>query len=794
MKLSKKRKQLIISVAMIILGVIVFGLHTKTGTAQQQPSEISDKTLSPYFVVISENPETDRLPLKETSVKTTITGVIADVEIKQVYVNSGKNTLEAIYTFPMSTKAAVYAMKMTVGDRIIHAEIEEKKKAREDYERAKSEGKRASLLEQSRPNVFTMNVANINAGDTITVELNYTEVLVPEKGQYSFIYPTVVGPRYSNKKKEDADPDDDFIHTPYTHSGEKPTYRFGYELTIHSGIPIQNVTCNTHKMNISNPDLKTSVVKLDASETNGGNRDVIVSYSLQGNRIESGIMLYEGENENFFLMMVQPPKRVLKEDIPPREYIFIVDVSGSMYGFPLNITKKLMRNLIVNLKPTDKFNVLLFSGASALMSESSIDATEANIERAVRYIDEQSGGGGTEVLGALRLAYAIPRPDTDISRTFVMVTDGYVAVEREAFKMIRKNGGETNFFCFGIGSGVNRYLIEGMAFAGNGEPMIVTHENEAEKQAEKFRNYINTPVLTRIKLNKGSLQAYDIEPIAIPDMLAERPIVIFGKYKGKANGKVTLTGKVGRKSYKQSFDLSECKPDKSYSALRYLWARERIYYLDYLIGEYKNDDDPIAQEITELGLKYNLMTNYTSFVAIDERVTEKNGKTVTVKQPIPMPKGVSDYAVVGNSSYTLSESAVRSTMKTKESIDLSEIAIEEDLEADLIRSEDESFQTVETMPEFPGGTDSLMRYIYTHLHYPPSALEKGIQGRVIISFMVNTDGSISDIEVVKGVEAALDAEAVRIIRSMPKWIPGKQNGKPVAMKHALPITFRLPQE
>ena len=181
------------------------------GSLWAQSDEDENKTLSPYFVVISQNPETDQLPLKETTAQVTVSGSIADVTIRQVYVNSGKNPLEAIYTFPMSTRAAVYAMQMTIGNRVIRAQIEEKQKARADYEKAKQEGKRASLLEQSRPNVFTMNVSNIMVGDTIVVELRYTELLVPEKGQYSFVYPTVVGPRYSNESKSKSCSDDGVV-------------------------------------------------------------------------------------------------------------------------------------------------------------------------------------------------------------------------------------------------------------------------------------------------------------------------------------------------------------------------------------------------------------------------------------------------------------------------------------------------------------------------------------------------------------------------------------------------------
>ncbi len=773
-----------------LLAVCGLMLSVGGGAWAQNDNDDPNKTLSPYFVVISENPETDELPLKETSVDATVVGSIADVTVRQVYVNSGKNPLEAIYTFPMSTRAAVYGMKMTIGSRVVRAQIEEKQKARADYEKAKQEGKRASLLEQSRPNVFTMNVSNIMVGDTIVVELNYTELLVPEKGVYSFVYPTVVGPRYSNKNKRDAGPDDQFVASPYTKSGVMPTYKFGYELTINSGIPIQDVACKSHKMNVKHEGLKKTVVRLDKSETNGGNRDVIVTYSLQGSQIESGVLLYEGEDENFFLLMVQPPKKVQKEDIPPREYIFIVDVSGSMWGFPMDITKNLMRNLILNLRPTDKFNVVLFSGAAKVFSPQSVDATQENIALADNFIQKGNAYGGTEVLNALRMANAIPRPDEDIARTFVMTTDGYVDVDRESIEFVREHSDNTNFFIFGIGSSVNRYLIEGIAFAGHGEPMIVTKESEAAAAVERFRQYVSTPVLTRIKFNEGKFKAYDVEPMAVPDMMAERPIMIFGKYEGKPTGTVTLTGKVGRKTYKQTFDLSQVKPEKANAALRYLWARERIKYLDYLGGQYSRDDTPIAEQITKLGLKYNLMTNYTSFIAIDEVVVNKDGKQTTVKQPIPMPEGVSDYAV-GHEVAELSMArtimpgtSVNSIVAAVGGVGFSD-GVEEEME------EEEVFVVVEDDPEFPGGVDSLKAFIERNLVYPQLAKDNKIEGKVFVTFVVEKDGSISGVKVLRDIGYGCGAEAIRVVMKMPKWKPGKQRGKPVRVQYNLPIVFKL---
>ena len=326
-----------------------------------QPETSEDKTLSPYFLVKSEDPNVDQLPLKSTGADVNIAGVIADVKVTQVYKNEGKQAIEAIYVFPASSKASVYGMKMTIGERTIIAKIQEKEKARQEYEQAKQEGKSASLLEQQRPNVFQMNVANIMPGDLIKVELNYTELLVPTDGVYEFAYPTVVGPRYSNKQEASAAPSEKWVKNPYLHQGEAPPYEFDISTKISASIPIQDVTCTSHKVNVGYESPAIASIKLDPSEKTGGNRDYILKYRLTGGQIESGILLYQGEKENFFLLMMQPPKKVANEQIPAREYIFIVDISGSMHGFPLDISKTLLKNLIGGLKPDDTFNVMLFA-------------------------------------------------------------------------------------------------------------------------------------------------------------------------------------------------------------------------------------------------------------------------------------------------------------------------------------------------------------------------------------------------------------------------------------------------
>jgi Ca-activated chloride channel family protein len=623
---------LLFSAISIFIPAVAFG----------QPSESNDKTLSPYFFVKSDDPDLDQLPLKSTSADVKVVGVIADVIVTQVYKNEGKKPIEAIYIFPASTRAAVYGMKMTIGKRTLIAKIQERGEARRQYEQAKQEGKSASLLEQHRPNVFQMNVANILPGDVIEVELKYTELLVPTDGIYEFIYPTVVGPRYSNQPAEDAPLSEKWVENPYLHQGESPTYTFNISLNLACGLPIQNIISLSHKVDIHYDGPSRASLKLDPSERTGGNRDFILKYQLAGAKVQSGLLLYQGEKENFFLLMLQPPKRVHVSQIPPREYIFIVDVSGSMHGFPLEISKKLLKDLIGNLRPSDKFNVLLFSGGSSVMSEQSLPATSENIGYAINLIDKQRGGGGTELLPALKRALSLPKSD-GYSRTVVIATDGYVTVEEEVFDLMRENLGEANMFTFGIGSSVNRYLIEGMARVGMGEPFVIGKPEETQGKAEKFRKMIESPVLTKVRVDFGKFEVYDVEPVSSPDLFAERPVIVFGKWRGRPAGEIALQGMMSTGSYANKIDIRKEKVIKSNAALQYLWARHRIA----LLSDYNNlrNDPARVKEVTQLGLTYNLLTAYTSFAAIDTEVRLIDGQAVTIKQPLPLPEGVSDYAV-----------------------------------------------------------------------------------------------------------------------------------------------------
>ncbi len=610
-------------------------------TAQARAPEHADKTLSPYFVVKGGDSDVDSMPLLGTRADVRISGVIARVKVTQTYKNDGEKPLEAIYVFPGSTRSAVFGMKMQIGKRTIKATIQKREEARKIYEAAKAQGKSASLLEQQRPNVFQMNVANIMPGDVIEVELEYTELLEQEAGQYEFVYPAVVGPRYTEATAKTAGSHDKFTQTPYRRKGSKIPYSWDMALSLNAGVPVKKVSSPSHRIDTRLRGPEATVHLADGERA--GDSDFVLRYSLRGEAVNTGLLLYDGdEGEKFFLTMVQPPKAVDDVAMPPREYVFIVDVSGSMHGFPLDTAKSLMRELFTGLRSQDRFNVMMFSGGSRVLSEASVPATQSNLTRALSVIGGQQGGGGTRILPALQRALAMPAAG-DMARTFVVITDGYVSVEPEVFDLVRRSLDDANLFAFGIGTSVNRHLVDGMARVGMGEPFVALNATEATKMARRFKKYIESPALTNIKVSFDGFDAYDVEPKAVPDLFAERPVVVFGKYRGAAKGQVVVSGVTGHGNWKKAIAVGDARASAKNEALRYLWARHKIRRLADLDKLRANDKR--KEMVTQLGLKYSLMTAYTSFVAVDDAVRNEDGKSTTVKQPLPLPKGVSDRAV-----------------------------------------------------------------------------------------------------------------------------------------------------
>lgn len=623
-------------------------------------------TESPYFQVLSATePGVDALPLKDTQVDVLIAGVIAEVTVTQTYANAGAIPLEAKYVFPGSTRAAVHALTMVVGDRVVRAQIKTKDDARRTYEVAKVQGKTAALLEQHRPNVFEMNLANILPREEVRVELHYTELLVPEEGQYQFVYPTVVGPRYVGDHRELSDDaaaprlDESWTATPYLKAPDRPAATFGFNLDLAAGVPIAQIACSTHPVRIQSPTPDRATLTLDpaADPTSFADRDVIVAYRLAGGAIQAGLITSapDAHGNAYFLAMIQPPARIGRASIPPRDYVFIVDVSGSMHGFPLETAKQLLAGLISSIRPTDTFNLVLFAGSAATLAGSPLPATPENLARAIVLLEREPGGGGTELLPALRTGLTLPRPPQPTARTFVVVTDGYVAVEAEAFDLVRTHLDQANVFAFGIGGSVNRHLIEGLARAGQGEPFVVTNADDAAATAARFREYIETPALTHVQLAFEGIDATEITPAGVPDVFAQRPVIVFGRWRGSSAGRLRLDGTTGDGPFQASLEFAQATSVGSSRSLELLWTRARIRALED--DELEGRDPARVSAITRLGLEHGLLTRHTSFVAVDEMVRTDGAQPVAVKQPVPLPAGVSSAAVGGQEIATTPEPA-----------------------------------------------------------------------------------------------------------------------------------------
>lgn len=731
----------------ILLSAFAWTTHATQAQPMTDGCEDASASCSPYFLVKCPTPERGRVSLQSTKTDAHIDGVIADVTVRQVYVNNGDQTLEAVYVFPGSTRAAVYGLDMKIGDRTIHARIEEREKARKEYDRANREGKTAGLLEQHRPNVFQMNVANILPGDTIAVVMRYTELLEYRDGLYEFVYPGAVGPRYSESRES-------WVNRSIGQLMSAPS-DFEVSVTVKAGVPVQSVKCPSHRIIAARSDERNVFVALANPRDKEGNHDFILQYGLQGGKVQSGLMCYDHGDEKFFLLMAQPAQKTSLKEIPPREYIFIVDVSGSMSGFPLDVSKTLLRNLIATLRPTDIFNVLLFESNRAMLSDRSLPATPENIAKAVAVIDQHNGGGGTRLYPALQTAFDFPTTP-EFARTFIIATDGYVTVENEAFRLVRERRDKANLFALGIGQRVNRHLIEGLAYAGAGEAYFITNRTEAEIVGKKLRDDIAAPVLSHIQIDWGGFDVYDVEPVPVPDLFAAKPVIIYGKYRGTPKGTVTLKGQSATGDFEQTIRADKAEQTSS-EALRYLWARNRVKYLSDYVGYfgddvkmfYRNTKPAHQQQIIDMGLKYNLLTKYTSFLAVDDRAR--------TAQPAE------------------------------------ELFFETTVSIDAEEREEEVFTIVEDMPLFQGGVaeETFRKWVAENLRFPKEHIDSCISGRVFVEFTVDAQGNVVDVKVVRSIHPALDAEAVRVISSSPKWTPGKQRGKPISVKYTFPVSFKL---
>lgn len=604
-------------------------------------------------------------PLKRTDVKTSISGFLARVVVTQQFSNTSSEKIEAVYTFPLPQAAAVDDMTLTVGSRTVRGLIKRREEAQAIYEAARNAGHVAGLLDQERPNIFTQSVANIMPGENVTVKIGYIETLKYEQGWYEFVFPVVVGPRYIPGKptgktgggwSPDTNrvPDASRITPPVAGNPETamPTragHDISLEVLLEAGVAIEDLKSVLHEVNVERFNTHSAAVRLK-NQAEIPNRDFILRCKVAGGSIKDAVLTHRGESGGFFTLVLQPPERMSVNDVTPKELVFVLDSSGSMSGFPIEKAKETMRLAIQGLYPRDTFNLITFSGDTRILFPGPVPATTGNLQKAEQFLAHQAGSGGTEMMRAIRTALT-PSDAQGHVRIVCFMTDGYVGNDFEIIAEIQKHP-NARIFAFGIGNSVNRFLLDQMAQQGRGEVEYVALGDDGSAAARRFHDRVRNPVLTDIELNWGGLAVTDIYPQRIPDLFSAKPIVICGRYARAAHGILTLSGVTSAERFSRSLPISLPDQEPRNSVLPKLWARMRIDDLmaqDFSGIQRAGMRPELREQITQLGLDFSLMTQFTSFVAVEEMVITEGGKARRVQVPVEMPDGVSYRGVFGES-------------------------------------------------------------------------------------------------------------------------------------------------
>lgn len=585
-------------------------------------------------------------PLKSTAVKTEISGFLARVNVRQEFQNSFTEPIEAVYTFPLSQNGAVDNMTMTIGERIVRGKIKRREEAREMYETARAEGKTASLLDQDRPNIFTQSVANIMPGESVVIEISYVETLKYEDGAYEFVFPMTVGPRYIPGSVKDAAK----IRPPVTTSRNGSD--ISIEVNLNAGVPVEEIRSTSHAIEQINFASNAARVTLRGEKTIP-NKDFILRYDVTGKRIEDALLVHRNARGGFFTMILQPPDKIASEDRTPKEIVFVLDTSGSMHGFPIDKAKEAMKLSLEGLYPDDTFNLITFAGDTSVLFDTPVAATQANLERAMAFLDSRQGGGGTEMMKAIQAALD-PSDAQDHLRIVCFMTDGYVGNEDQIIAEIQKHP-KARVFSFGIGSSVNRFLLDKMAEAGKGEVEYVALNDDGSKAARKFYERVRTPLLTDISIDWNGMPMTEVYPGKLTDLFSAKPVILHGRYTRPGTGTIKLKGKIAGQEYVREIAVNLPEAEPANGSLSTLWARSRIDELssDKLRADNAGKTAEIEQQITNLGLEFRLLTQFTSFVAVEERVVNQNGNPIKVEVPVMIPEGVNAETTVGAQTETV---------------------------------------------------------------------------------------------------------------------------------------------
>lgn len=602
------------------------------------------------------------VPLEHTSVRANVAGYVGAVDVVQRFHNPFSSKIEAVYVFPLPENAAVNEFIMTIGDRRIRGVIRERQEAEKVYTEARNQGYVASLLTQERPNVFTQKVANIEPGKRIDVNIRYYQTLRYDDGWYEFSFPMVVGPRYNPASVGDrgigAAPRDNpgasgqKVEAPYLKPNERSGHDIDLTVTLDAGVKIEDITSNSHRIKLSHRNGSRATTTLQSDDTIP-NKDFVLRWRVAGDTIKANFLTHTDERGGYFTLMVYPPADLGSLKREPMEMIFIIDVSGSMSGEPIKRVKQAMRAALAKIDPRDTFQVITFAGAATPMTPAPIAVTPENIDNAMNFIDRSQAGGGTEMLKGIRAAIT-RNPGEDKRRLVALMTDGYIGNEQEIISAIAGADPSIRFFSFGVGSSVNRYLIEGVARAGRGAVAYIHLNDDPSEATSAYIQRVSHPAMTDLNIQIPGATITEMFPKQLPDLFVGRPVAVVGRFnnKGRTPAAARITGRAGGAEFQTSaphtdttiMAASDISPPL---ALPSLWARAKIADLaDYAPADQGNAPQTLGT-IKKLAIDYSLMSNFTAFVAVDASRRTDGDTGTTVTTPLPVPEGVAYETTVG---------------------------------------------------------------------------------------------------------------------------------------------------
>lgn len=585
------------------------------------------------------------LPLKHTDVKGQISGYIATVDVTQQFHNPYDQKIEAVYVFPLPQNAAVNEFIMTIGERRIRGIIRERQEAERIYQEARSQGYVASLLTQERPNIFTQKVANIEPGKAIDVNIKYFNTLAYVDGWYEFVFPMVVGPRFNPPGYTDGvgavargkpGISGQKTEVQYLKPGERSGHDISLAIDIDAGVAIEQMACSSHVITRSPTTPETLTVKLSSLDSIP-NKDFVLRYKVAGKTVKSALVTHRDERGGFFTLMLYPPENLSYLKRASMEMIFVLDCSGSMNGKPIAKAKQAITRALKKLQPGDTFQVIRFSNNASQLGPDPLPATPENIRRALAYVDALEGEGGTVMIEGIKAALDFAH-DPHRFRLVSFMTDGYIGNEAEILAAIHQRLGTSRIFSFGVGSSVNRYLLDRMAKLGKGAVAYIGLDDNTSEVVDLFYDRISHPALTDVTIDWGQMQVTDVYPQQIPDLFVGRPVILTGRFTDVGSTRIRVTGKVGDLTQEINIPVNFQDSGAVHSGIACVWARKRI---ETLANQAIYDTNPdLPGQIKQVALEYGLMSAYTAFIAVDSSRTTAGDHGITVSVPVPVPDGV----------------------------------------------------------------------------------------------------------------------------------------------------------